>query len=237
LPDVHIRCSFSGLFLLASLTAFSQCEGRYTERQGSPDGIGKFYMGREIALTMSAVHADWLDRPERVQEEDPARLLAYVDAGPGEVIADIGCGTGYHALPMARSATGGTVFAVDVQPVLVDSVRSRASRAGLMNLVPVQASMRDVRLPPDSVDKVLMVDVYHELTFPCEVMGSVVRSMRSDGLLFLVEYRGEDEDVPIKEIHRMSREQCITEMRAAGLRLDRELNALPWQHCLVFRKP
>jgi SAM-dependent methyltransferase len=230
----------SALFVVLvafTLACSAQCESRYTERSGSPEGIGKWFMGREIAFTMSAEHADWLDRPERVQEEDPARLLAYVDARPGQVIADIGCGTGYHALPMARSAAGGTVFAVDVQPVMLDSIRARATGAGLANIRPVQASMRDVRLPADSVDKVLMVDVYHELTFPCEVMGTVVAAMRSGGLLFLVEYRGEDEDLPIKDIHRMSRAQCLAEMRAAGLRFEREYKGLPWQHCLVFRKP
>ena len=234
---MHVRSVISALLSLVVLPAAGQCEGRYTERPGSPDGIGKWYQGREIAHTMSAVHADWLDRPERVQEEDPERLLSSVDVRPGDVIADIGCGTGYHALPMARRATGGRVFAVDVQPVMLDSVRARSAKEGITNIIPVQAGMKDARLPAEPLDKVLMVDVYHELAFPCEVMASVVAAMRSGGLLFLVEYRGEDEEVPIKAIHRMSREQCIAEMRAAGLRLDREHRDLPWQHCLVFRKP
>jgi len=138
---------------------------------------------------------------------------------------------------MAGQAVGGVVFAVDVQPLMLDSVRVKAARSGLVNVVPVQAGMKDLQLPVDTLDKVLMVDVYHELSFPCEVMASLVAAMRSGGLLFLVEYRGEDEDVPIKEIHRMSRAQCFAEMRAAGLRLDRERPGLPWQHCLVFRKP
>ncbi len=234
---MRYRFVISALFALATLAAGAQCEERYSNGERSPDGIGKWFMGREIAHTMSVVHADWLERPERVQEEDPTRLLSFVDVRPGEVIADLGCGTGYHTLPMASLATGGTVFAVDVQPIMLDSVRVKASRSGLANIIAVQAGMKDVRLPADTLDKVLLVDVYHELAFPCEVMASLVAAMRSGGLLYLVEYRGEDEDVPIKAIHRMSREQCIAEMRAAGLRLHSEHRGLPWQHCLVFRKP
>jgi len=234
---VAFRFVLATWFTCATLAVAAQCDGLYSLHVGSPDGIGKWYMGREIAHTMSVVHADWLERPQRVQEEDPARLLSYVDVCPGNVIADIGCGIGYHTLPMAGRATGGVVFAVDVQPVMLDSVRVKASRSGLTNIIPVQAGMKDVRLPADTLDKVLLVDVYHELAFPCEVMASLVAAMRTGGLLYLVEYRGEDEDVPIKAIHRMSREQCIVEMREAGLRLHREHRGLPWQHCLVFRKP
>jgi SAM-dependent methyltransferase len=209
----------------------------YEWRSGSPDGIGKWYMGREISHTMDAAHAAWLDRPEREREEQPARMLARMNVAPTDVIADIGCGTGQHAIPLALLAREGKVYAVDIQRAMLDSVFARSLLAGCDNVEPKLGSTTSPDLAPDLLDKVLMVDVYHEFDHPREMMEGIVRAMKPGALLFLVEFRGEDERVPIKPLHRMTKAQAIKEMQAAGLVHDRTWNGLPWQHFLVFRKP
>jgi len=210
---------------------------QYEWRPGDPAGIGKWYMGREIAHTMCAAHADWLDRPEREREERPLRMLDRMAIVPSDRVADIGCGTGYHSLLMAGRAAAGTVHAVDIQPAMLDSVFVRSMRAGFTNVDVVLCTATDVRLPEGRVDKVLLVDVYHEFDHPAEMMASIVRAMRPGSLLFLVEFRREDPWIPIKDVHRMTKEQCVREMAAAGLEWERSWNGLPWQHFLVFRKP
>ena len=200
------------------------------------DGIGKFYMGREIAATMSAVHAEWLDRPEREQEERPVKLVDQMDIQPTDAVADIGCGTGHHSLLIAAKATRGKVYAVDIQRAMLDSVFVRSTALGLANVDPVLGTEQSPGLRANSVDKVLMVDVYHELAYPKEMMRAVRIAMRTDALLYLVEFRGEDDQVPIKRIHRMTREQAVREMESHGFDLQRSWEGLPWQHLLVFRK-
>lgn len=210
---------------------------QYELRPGDPAGIGKWYMGREIAHTMCAAHADWLDRPEREREERPRRMLDRMGIAPADRVADIGCGTGFHSLLMARMAAEGTVYAVDIQSSMLDSVFVRSMRAGLTNVDMVLCAATDVRLPEGRMDKVLLVDVYHEFDHPAEMMASVVRAMRPGALLFLVEFRREDPRIPIQDVHRMAKEQCVREMAAAGLAWEQSWNGLPWQHFLVFRKP
>jgi SAM-dependent methyltransferase len=222
------------ILMVASVCCSAQTG--YELRPGSPDGIGKWYMGREIAHTMCAAHAGWLDRPEREREEQPARMVGRMAIDPTDVIADIGCGTGHHTLLMAAQATQGKVYAVDIQPAMLDSVFTRSLASGLDNVEVMLGTEQDPRLPSGRLDKVLMVDVYHEFAYPQEMMSAIVAAMRPGALLFLVEFRGEDDRVPIKVIHRMRREQAVDEMRAAGLVLDRSWNGLPWQHFLVFRK-
>lgn len=209
----------------------------YEHRAGSDHGIGKWYMGREIAHTMSAAHAGWLDRPEREREEQPARMVEQMGIRPADIIADIGCGTGLHSLLMAGHAPLGKVYAVDVQEAMLDSVFVRSLAHGLENIEVVLGQEQDPGLPEARLDKVLMVDVYHELAFPSEMMSAIVRSMRPGALLFLVEFRGEDPTIPIKDLHRMGKGQARREMRAAGLEYVRGWDGLPWQHFLVFRKP
>lgn len=227
--------------LIAGLTSCAQetggDPGPYAYRTGSPDGIGKWYMGREIAHTMHHAHAEWLDRPEREREERPAKMIARMKLEPGDVIADIGCGTGYHSIRMARSVPQGKVYAVDIQAPMLDSVFARSMAEGLDNIDPVLGTTMDPRLPTAAIDKVLMVDVYHEFDHPFEMMQGIVAAMKPGALLFLVEFRGEDPMVPIKTLHKMSKEQAVKEMEAAGLEWESSWNGLPWQHFLVFRKP
>jgi len=222
------------VMMVASVSCAAQTD--YELRPGSPDGIGKWYMGREIAHTMCAAHAGWLDRPEREREEQPARMVGRMEIVSTDVIADIGCGTGHHTLLMAARATQGKVYAVDIQWAMLDSVFTRSLAAGLDNVEVMLGTEQDPRLPEGRLDKVLMVDVYHEFAFPQEMMSAIVAAMRPGAMLFLVEFRGEDDRVPIKAIHRMRRAQAVEEMTAAGLVLDRAWKGLPWQHFLVFRK-
>ena len=211
--------------------------GSYEYRAGSADGIGKWYLGREISHTMHHAHAEWLDRPEREREERPVKMIARMQLEPTDVVADIGCGTGYHSIRMARLVPEGRVYAVDIQPPMLDSVFARSMAQGLHNVEPTLGSITDPKLPSERIDKVLMVDVYHEFDHPYEMMSGIVAAMKPGALLFLVEFRGEDPMVPIKPLHKMSKEQAVKEMEAAGLEWASSWNGLPWQHFLVFRKP
>lgn len=229
------------LFLLCSpLLSCAQIvegTGPYEYRSGSADGIGKWYLGREIAHTMHHAHAQWLDRPEREREERPTKMIERMQLRSSDVVADIGCGTGYHSIRMARELPQGRVYAVDIQAPMLDSVFARSMQAGLMNIEPVLGTLVDPGLPSNSLDKVLLVDVYHEFDHPHEMMQRLTAAMRPGALLYLVEFRGEDPEVPIKPLHKMSKAQAVMEMEAVGLELSSSWNGLPWQHFLVFKKP
>lgn len=211
---------------------------RYEQVPRSPDGIGKSFMGREIAGVMGWQGAAWLEREDREREERSDLLLQELRLSPGLHVADVGAGTGYYARRIAKAVSpGGTVFAVDVQPQMLEQLQARARREGIENIVPVLASERDARLAPASLDLALLVDVYHELEYPVELMASVVRALRPGGRVVLVEYRAEDPRVPIKPLHKMSEAQVRREMAVHPLVHERTSDVLPWQHLLVFRRP
>ena len=215
----------------------AQVQGaRYRSVAPSPDGIGKIYMEREIAGVMGWQGAAWLERDEREQEERGDLLLRELRLRPGMNIADVGAGTGYYARRIAALIGAGTVYAVDVQPEMIKLLADGAKKAGLANIKPVLASATDVRLPDASIDLALMVDIYHELEFPFEVMQSVVRALKPGGRLALVEYRAEDPRVPIKRLHKMSEAQVRREAAQHALAYERTARTLPWQHVLIFRK-
>jgi SAM-dependent methyltransferase len=202
-----------------------------------PDGIGKFYLGREIAHFMSHEGADWLERPERETEERPGKLVAQLDLHPGDVVGDIGAGTGYISRLLAqRVQPGGRVLAEDIQPEMLTLLTNTCSRLGITNIVPVLGTVADPRLPAASVDLVLMVDVYHELEFPYEMMTAICRALKPRGRVVFVEYRGEDPAVPIKPLHKMTEAQVKKEMSGMPLDWVQTINVLPRQHIVVFRK-
>ena len=210
----------------------------YEQTARSADGIGKRYMGREIAQVMGWQGAAWLEREAREREERTDLLLPELALKPGMVVADIGAGTGYIARRMAAQVgASGLVYAVDVQPEMIDMLKSRAARAGLAQVKPVLGAVDDVRLPAASVDLAIMVNVYHELEFPREVSASIVRALKPGGRLVFVEYRAEDARVPIKPIHKMSEAQIRREAAASALTWGRTAGGLPWQHAVIFRKP
>jgi SAM-dependent methyltransferase len=212
-------------------------DGVYTYRPSAEDGIGKVYQGREISFVMGHLGAGWLERTERVQEERTDLLLDNLPLAPDSVVADIGAGTGYFSLPIAGRVPSGKVLAVDIQPEMLAIVERRARAAGLANVVPLQATETDPRLPAGTVDLVLMVDAYHEFSHPWEVMQGVVRGLKPGGRVVLIEYRAEDPAVPILPLHKMTETQARREMKAVGLEWVETRDFLPQQHYMVFRKP
>jgi FkbM family methyltransferase len=230
-------CAGAAAMLLPCVRAQDAQLPPYERVARSPEGIGKAFMGREIAAVMGVQGADWLEREEREREERTDLLLRELALAPGMQVADVGAGTGYYARRMARLvAPGGTVHAVDVQPRMLRQLQERARREGLDNIEPVLGTTSDTRLAPASIDLALLVDVYHELEYPVEAMASVVRSLRPGGRVVLVEYRAEDPKVPIKSLHRMSQAQVLREMAVHPLVHERTSNVLPWQHILVLRR-
>jgi SAM-dependent methyltransferase len=208
----------------------------YREGRGSPDGIGKFYQGREIAAVMGFEGAPWLERPSRASEERPDLLLEELRLKPGMTVADIGAGSGYLSRRMAPIVRPGRVFAVDVQLQMVALLTELSQKPEFKNLVPILGDTDDVKLQPASTDLAVLVDVYHELAYPYEVMRSLIRALKPGGRVVLVEYRGEDPAVPIKPLHKMSEAQIRREMSTLPLAWERTSERLPMQHIVVFRK-
>jgi precorrin-6B methylase 2 len=206
----------------------------YSFKAGDPYGIGKWYMGREIAQVMGFEGMEWLDRPEREKEENTSILLRNLGINVQDTIADIGAGSGYHVFKMAPMAKNGHIYAVDIQDEMLAELRKRKDILKVRNLTLIKGSEKSANLVENSIDKVLLVDVYHEFNFPFEMMTSIKKALRPDGKIFLIEYRGEDEKVPIKTIHKMTKAQAVKEMKAVGMKLERNIENLPWQHCMVF---
>ena len=226
-------------FLFISNKSFSQeiiQEDYYTFKRGDYNGIGKWYMGREIAYVMGFQGIGWLERSEREKEENVSSLIKNMKIKSNEVIADIGAGSGYHAFRIASLVTNGLVYAVDIQPEMLMAIEKTKEFRKVENIKTILGTEKTVELPRNSVDKILMVDVYHEFSFPVEMINSIKNALKPNGELFLIEYRAEDLKVPIKRIHKMTEEQAVKEMKAAGLVLKENIDNLPWQHCMVFIK-
>lgn len=211
-------------------------QARYTQGAASPDGTGRWYMGREIAGVMGWQGAGWLEREGRDREERADLLLRELRLAPGMDVADIGAGTGFHSRRIAPLVAPGLVHAVDVQPQMLRLLQEQARAAGLLNIRPVRATERTIGLQAQSVDLALLVDVYHELAFPYEVMQDLVRALRPGGRVALVEYRADDPAVPIKPLHTMSLAQIRREMAPHALEPERTSDVLPWQHLVIYRK-
>ncbi len=233
------RIGFWITFVTCMLTASTivlAAPSPYQFKAGSPAGIGKFYFNREIAHVMGYEGADWLERPTREQEERPDLLVKELHLTAGMTVADIGAGSGYLSRRMATLVFPGKVLAVDVQPQMVEMLRALSGQTTTHNVVPVQATASDPNLPVDSIDLAILVDVYHELEFPREVIGHVYASLKTGGELVLVEYRGEDASVPIKALHKMTIAQVRLELRQFPLTFERADERLPIQHIIFFRK-
>lgn len=235
------------LILLFLLPAFTGCGAQqnhsaqaedepYTYQSPSQDGTGKYYLGREISHVMGHLAASWLERPEREREENVSQAIENMGIQPDEHIADIGAGSGYYTFRMARQVPEGKVYSVDLQPEMLAIMDRKVSQEGIKNVELVQGSEISPQLAENSVDLIIMVDVYHELSHPREIMDEIVKALKPDGRFVLLEYRMEDPQVPIKLLHKMSEKQAVREMKSVGLRLQENIANLPWQHCMVFVK-
>lgn len=203
----------------------------------SPAHAADEYLGRTIARTMHFAGAKWLVRDSREREEEPEKLLAALDLKPGQQVCDLGCGNGFYALKLAeRVLPGGSVYAVDIQPEMLDLLRERAAARQVTNLKPVLGDGDDPKLPAGKIDLLLLVDVYHEIAEPAAMLAKIHTSLAPLGRVALVEFRAEDPGVPIKPLHKMTQAQCLKEFRANNFKLVGQYDELPWQHVLFFAR-
>lgn len=241
------RLRFCNLAIFAAIAALTtgvllgqttNSPPRYEFRsEHDPNGTGKFYFGREIALVMGHQGADWLERPERPQEEQTDLLVKQLRIKPGEVIADIGAGTGYISRRLAKlTGSQGNVMAVDIQSEMLELLTNNMAKFGISNVVPVLGTVSNPMLAQASVDLAVMVDVYHEFEFPYEMMSALCRALKPGGRVAFVEYRREDPNVPIKLVHKMTEAQVRLEMSVQLLVWVETVEVLPRQHIIVFRK-
>jgi ubiquinone/menaquinone biosynthesis C-methylase UbiE len=226
-----------GLLGMPVFPAMADTAPHYATTTPSRDGIGKVYMGREISQVMGHRGARWLERSGRVREERPERVIESIALAADAEVADIGAGTGYFSVRLAERVPEGRVFAVDIQPEMLDILRQRLAREDIDNVEPVLGREDDPRLPSNSIDAALLVDAYHEFAYPREMMQGIVAALRPGGQVILVEYRGEDPSIPIKPLHKMTEAQARREMSAVSLRHVATLDVLPTQHILIFEKP
>ena len=230
------------LFLVTTLGCaaplLSEDAPRYeTRADHDPNGIGKFYMGREIAHVMGHQAADWLERPEREEEEKTDLLVDALKFREGEIVADIGCGSGYVARKIAKKVgESGVVYGVDIQQEMLDLLAKRMAMFRIGNVKPTMGTTTDPNLPPASCDTMIMVDVYHEFDQPFEMIQSMVAALKPGGRIVFVEYRGEDPNVPIKRVHKLTEAQVKKEMTAHPLEFVETIGILPRQHIIIFRK-
>jgi len=220
--------------ILTLAMALPQAATERPDPEATPVGRRE-YLGREVARTMHWTGAGWLLRKTREEEENGARLRKWLAVKPGQAICDLGCGNGYHTLPLAQAVGArGHVYAVDLQPQMLTMLRQRAAKQDVENITYIEATVDDPKLPRASCDLVLMVDVYHELSHPVRVMRRVREALKPNGRVVLVEFRAEDPDVPIKPEHMMSKAQIVREMASHGFSWADGSDELPWQHAMAF---
>lgn len=246
-----MRCTFRWLLAALLLSALlppvlltpvvaQQPERRQQGAESSDEEIPPpltRYKGRVIAPYMGFQGAPWLIREERAREENSELLLKALDIQPGMVVCDMGCGNGYYTLELARRVgPKGRVLAVDIQPEMLHLLQLRADEEDLEVIEPILGSVIDPRLPEGEVDLILCVDVYHEFSHPEHMLRAMRQSLKPDGRLVLVEFRGEDPTVPIKPLHKMTKRQILRELRPNGFRLVEQFDDLPWQHVMYFAR-
>ena len=231
------------LFCAIQCAMFYSCgaqkKGRdslYTYSTASPGGTGKFYLGREIAHVMGASNADWLDRSSRPQEEHTQLAIDKIEIPKNGVIADIGAGTGYYTFKLAPKVPEGKVYAVEIQDEMIAALNERKEKLNSTNVEVIKGSTTSPNLSANAIDLAIMVDVYHELEYPVEMLQAIKSSLKKDGRLLLIEYKGEDPAVAIKPLHKTTVRQLNKELSANGFTLAYDGEFLPLQHFLVYAK-
>ena len=209
----------------------------YQKGERTRDGTGKYYMGREISQVMGHLGAGWLERPKREQEERTDLLVKNMKLSKSDHVADIGAGSGYFSFRISPLVPKGKVLAVDISPQMLGIIRAKKSKGTFTNIVTVQSSIKSTTLDEESIDCALIVDAYHEFSYPREMASSIFKALKKEGRLILIEYRKEDPSVPIKLLHKMSQKQAIKEISQVGFVWKKTLDFLPQQHFMVFEKP
>lgn len=208
----------------------------YQYRQGSVDGIGKFYIGREIAHVMGTSGSEWLERDDRNQEENTHLAIEKISLPENGVVADIGAGTGYYSFKLSAKVPQGKVYAVEIQDEMIRYLKNKKALLKDTIVEIVKGTTLSPNLPDNSIDLAIMVDVYHELEFPAEMLQAIRKALKPGGKILLIEYRGEDPAVPIKPLHKTTVAQVSTEMIANGFQLNYKGDFLPIQHFLLYEK-
>lgn len=232
-----LTCARAEPAAAAPTTAEPAKQPAYTTAPASPDGIGKFFHGREISQVMGHPGIGWLERDEREKEEAPTKAITALELKKTEVIADIGAGSGYYAFRIAPLIPQGKVVAIDIQQEMLDFLTKRSKDLNVANVEPHLGAVDDLKLPAASLDSALMVDAYHEFDHPKEMLESLHKALKPGGRVFLLEFRAEDPEVPIKALHKMTEAQARLEFEAAGFRFVSNKRHLPWQHFMVFERP
>lgn len=209
---------------------------QYTFAPSSPDGIGKIFMGREISRVMGHPGIGWLERDEREKEEAPSKAIALLELAPDTVIADIGAGSGYYSFRIAPLVPEGEVISVDIQQEMLDHIFEKSEKFSFTNVRPHLGTVESVQLPENSIDAALMVDAYHEFSHPAEMLQSLYKALKPGGKIYLLEYRAEDTEIPIKALHKMTAAQAVKELQSLGFTFLENKSSLPWQHLLIFEK-
>lgn len=235
--------------VISLLVCFAQCitaqkgiaqktatDSVYTYRAASAGGTGKYYLGREIAHVMGASNSAWLDRDSRPQEEHTQLAIDKIELPPTAVIADIGAGTGYYTFKLAPKVPKGKVYAVEIQDEMIAALNERKKKLNNTNVEVIKGSTASPNLPANSIDLAIMVDVYHELEYPVEILQSIKKSLKKDGEVLLIEYKGEDPAVAIRPLHKTTVARLTKELGANGFKLVYRGNFLPLQHFLLFKK-
>ncbi len=236
---INIKSAFllAFLFVCGSWTIVkAQQDSIYTHKTASEGGTGKFYFGREIAHIMDFSGSPWLERNSRQVEENSNLAVSKLPVTESSVVADIGAGTGYYTFKIYQKVPKGRVYAVEIQNDAVTCLKNKAGQLNASNVTVIKGTEKSPELPENSIDLVLMVDVYHELSYPHEMLQSIRKSLKSKGKLLLMEYKAEDPKVDIKPLHKMSVQQVNKELTANGFHLLNDGEFLPIQHYLLYEK-
>jgi len=209
----------------------------YQKGERTRDGTGKYYMGREISQVMGHLGAGWLERPKREQEERTDLLVKNMKLSKSDHVADIGAGSGYFSFRISPLVPKGKVLAVDISPQMLGIIRAKKNKGTFTNVFTVQSSIKSTTLDEESIDCALIVDAYHEFSYPREMASSIFKALKKEGRLILIEYRKEDPSVPIKLLHKMTQKQAIKEISQVGFVWKKTLDFLPQQHFIIFEKP
>ncbi len=231
-----LLCSQIGCTQTVKQKNTTQVDSIYQYKSPNRDGTGKIYQAREISHVMDAAGANWLERNDRNEEENTTLAINNLPINNKSVVADIGAGSGYYSFKIAAKLTEGKVYAVEIQDDFIKLLKKNKQERKAKNVEIVKGTEQNPNLPANSIDLAIMVDVYHELAYPQEMLSALAKALKFNGKILLLEYRAEDPTIAIKELHKMSVKQVNKEMAVNGFKLYKREEFLPIQHFLVYEK-